>query len=506
MNAIHTHSVLLRAVSAVLAFCLCASACLFAVFADTTDSGYTYIADSAKKTAQITGYTGSSHILKIPSSIDGYKVTSIKSEAFKGKSTLLSVEIPDTVTNIGSEAFADCTLMGTVSLGTGVSTIGAKAFQNCAVLTTITIPAATSSIGAGAFSGCKMLNNYTVDTGNLVYKSADDALYNKLGSTLIRYPAAHTRKSYTLPSGVLTIESGAFEDAKHLTEVDTGNSVTTVKESAFKNCTALEKITLSTKVTKLEDELFSGCKKLSSVGIPTTITAIGASAFKDCVAIPSLRIPDTVTTIGTDAFSGCTGMASVTIGKGLTTISGAAFKGCSGLKEFKLSDGAAYTVAGGVLFNKDGTRLIAYPAGKADKAYTVGDKVTAIGVYAFDSCKNLESLTVPATVKTLAKPVIHNCGNTVVHVEPGSPAETYFKAETSGYASLKIGNDKPGDVNLDGQIDNADVILVRRYVAKWSSVTIDKTAADVNKDGNIDNADAILLRRYVAKWPNVTLK
>ena len=506
MKAKQNRGYLFCALSVVLVFCMCASIFLFSAFAETADNGFTYIADSSKKTAQITGYSGTSHALKIPSEIDGYKVTSIKSEAFKGKNTLLSVEIPNTVTVIGSEAFSGCTLMGTVSLGTGVSTIGAKAFENCAVLTTITIPAATSSIGAGAFSGCKMLNKYTVDNGNLVYMSKDDALFSKLGSTLIRYPAAHTRKTYTIPSGVLTIESGAFEDAKHLNEVDTGNSVVNLKEGAFKNCTALEKITLSTKLTKVEDELFSGCKKLSSVGIPTTITSIGASAFKDCVAIPSLRIPDTVTTVGSDAFSGCTGMTNVTIGKGLTTISGAAFKGCTGLKEYKLSDGAAYTVESGVLFNKEGTRLIAYPAGKTDKTYTVGKTVTAIGVYAFESCKNLETLSIPATVKTLAKPVIANCSSTVIYVEPGSAAETYFKTETSGFSSLKIGNDKPGDVNLDGKVDNADVILLRRYVAKWSNVTIDKTAADVNKDSQIDNADVILLRRFVAGWKNVTLK
>ena len=497
---------LLIVLSALLAFSICASSAMLAAFAEPTDSGFTYISDAGKKTAQITGYSGSSLALKIPAEIDGYKVTSIKSGAFKGKSTILSVDIPNSVTVIGSEAFSGCTLMGTVSLGTGVSTIGAKAFENCAVLTTITIPAATSSIGAGAFSGCKMLNKYTVDNANIVFMSKDDAIFNKLGTTLIRYPAANTRKSYTVPSNVLTIESGAFEDAKHLTEIDMGNSVGNIKSGAFKNCAALEKITLSTKITKLEDEIFRGCKKLSSVGIPSTITSIGESAFRDCVAIPSLRIPDTVTAIGADAFSGCTGMTGVTIGKGLTTLSGAAFKGCTALKEFKLADGAAYSVSDGVLFNKDGSRLIAYPAGKTDKAYTVGDKVTAIGVYAFESCKNLETLNIPATVKTLAKPVIANCTSTVIHVEPGSAAETYFKAETDGFSALKIGNDKPGDVNLDGKVDNADVILVRRYVAKWSNVTVDKTASDVNKDGQIDNADVILLRRYVAGWANVTLK
>ncbi len=62
----------------------------FVAFADQTSSGFQYIADNAKKTAQISGYSGAAITLTIPSVIEGYTVTSLKSEAFKGKNTLLS--------------------------------------------------------------------------------------------------------------------------------------------------------------------------------------------------------------------------------------------------------------------------------------------------------------------------------------------------------------------------------------------------------------------------------
>ena len=505
---------------ALLILCLMIGPCAPCVFAESAD-GYTYIADSAKKTAQITGYTGKSLTLTLPSKIAGLTVTSVKAEAFKGKDTILSVTIPDTITTLGNECFAGCTLLGTFTLGSSVSTIGSKAFSGCAVLTTITIPPTVSSIGAQAFSGCKMMTKITVDNGNLSYMSKDDALFNKAGTTLIRYPAARSGKSYKVPDSVTTIESYAFEGAKFVTEIDTGSSVSTIREGAFKDCIALEKITISPKVTKLSDELFSGCKKLSSLNIPTKITSIGASAFKGCTSISAVTIPDSVTAVGADAFSGCTGMRTVTVDKNLSVVSGVAFRGCSALSEFKLADGADFSVQDGALFSKDGTRLIVYPAGKTNSSYTVGDKVTTIGVYAFDSCSHLKKLIVPATVKTLAKPVIANCGNTVIYVDDGSAAMKYFKAETDGYSALKIGGEdttdepdtkssdgtgKPGDVNGDSKIDNADVILLRRYVAKWKNVSIDKNVSDVNKDGALDNADVILIRRYVAGWKNVTLK
>ena len=125
---------------------------------------------------------------------------------------------------------------------------------------------------------------------------------------------------------------------------------------------------------------------------------------------------------------------------------------------------------------------------------------------AFDSCKNLKKLTIPKTVKTFTKPVIRNCPDTTIYVESGSDAETFFKFNSDGFAAVKIGADKPGDVNNSGEVDNADVILLRRYVAGWKNVTLQTDAADVNKDSKVDNADVILLRRFVAGWKNVTLK
>ena len=65
MKANRCKRALLGMLSLVLAVCLCASGCLLCAFAETADNGYTYIADSGKKTAQITGYSGSSHILKM---------------------------------------------------------------------------------------------------------------------------------------------------------------------------------------------------------------------------------------------------------------------------------------------------------------------------------------------------------------------------------------------------------------------------------------------------------
>ena len=69
--------------------------------------------------------------------------------------------------------------------------------------------------------------------------------------------------------------------------------------------------------------------------------------------------------------------------------------------------------------------------------------------------------------------------------------------------SVRIYHGRPGDINADGIVTNADAILSFRYNAGWN-VTVDKDALDVNRDGKSTNADSILIFRYNAGWP-VTL-
>ena len=44
----------------------------------------------------------------IPNTIEGYPVTRISNEAFKGSRFLISIILPDSLVGIGNEAFADC--------------------------------------------------------------------------------------------------------------------------------------------------------------------------------------------------------------------------------------------------------------------------------------------------------------------------------------------------------------------------------------------------------------
>ena len=63
---------------------------------------------------------------------------------------------------------------------------------------------------------------------------------------------------------------------------------------------------------------------------------------------------------------------------------------------------------------------------------------------------------------------------------------------------------KLGDLNGDGNINNSDMILMRRFLAGWN-VTINQEAANLDGRGSVNNSDAIWLARHLAGWSGYEL-
>ena len=118
----------------------------------TVSNGKASLSDMA-----VPSSTGGS--IAIPSSLGGYRVTSIGNGAFYDRSWLTGVTIPNGVTSIGSSAFSGCSGLTSVTIPDGVTSIGDRAFSGCSGLTSVTIPDSVTSIGYGAFYGCSGLTN-----------------------------------------------------------------------------------------------------------------------------------------------------------------------------------------------------------------------------------------------------------------------------------------------------------------------------------------------------------
>ncbi|MDO5123141.1 MAG: leucine-rich repeat protein [Eubacteriales bacterium] len=170
-------------------------------------------------------------------------VTDIGYSAFDYALNLTEITIPGNVKGIGFSAFEDCSGLKTLVISEGVEVIGDYAFAYCSGIETVTIPASVESLGSSSFVDCLSVKNITVASGNRYYLSENGVLFDKDMTTLIQYPVAVDRTSYTVPDGVLTIDYSAF---------------------AF--CESIEKVTIPKSVETIEFDAFWGCDKLTIYG------------------------------------------------------------------------------------------------------------------------------------------------------------------------------------------------------------------------------------------------
>ena len=240
------------------------------------------------------------------------------------KNLVIPAKIGDEViTSIGSWAFDGCSDLTSVSLSgcTSLTSIGDSAFYGCSGLTSVNFPASLTSIGSNAFGRCSGLTSVTVDNGNSTYKAVDNVVYTKGGTTLVF--AAGGLTSVTIPSTVTSIGRYAFSGCSGLTSVtvDNGNSkyksvdnVVYTKDGTTLVFAAggLTSVTIPNTVTSIGRYAFSWCTGLTSVSFPASLTWIGRGAFYNCSGLTSVSFPASLTSIGKEAFNGCNNLTSAT--------------------------------------------------------------------------------------------------------------------------------------------------------------------------------------------------
>ena len=357
-----------------------------AQFAFTTNNG----------TITITDYTGTDLAAVIPSSTNGYPVTSIGDGAFYD-TAVISVLIPDSVTNIGDSAFYDCLGLSSIAIPNGVSHIGGYAFYQCINLTNVTIPESVTSIGDMVFAFCHNLDSITVDGSNRCYSSAEGLLFDKDKTRLIQCPVAKVG-DYAVPDGVTNVESFAFATSS-LKSITIPDSVTSIGDNVFFNCCNLTNVTILGSLGSIESRTFYFCVNLRTATIPSGVTSIGDEAFSDCYSLSDATIPDSVNSIGSYAFFRCRSLASVTIGNNVTDIGTHAFFECTWLSSVGVAD--SVTNIGSYAF---------YGCSSLS-SLALGNHVTSIEDLAFAFCGSLSSVTLPGSVSTLGDRPFYCCSS-----------------------------------------------------------------------------------------------
>lgn len=285
-------------------------------------------------------------------------IREISAEAFKGRRALHNIKLPESLESIGLESFRGCTNLKEMYIPENTVRIGESAFRDCTDMKKLKIKNNCIKIGERAFENCADLEDVE------------------------------------LPQGLTEIYGGVFNSCKSLKKIDLPKKLTILGESAFSDCIVLESIDIPATVTKIDDLAFNGCTSMAKVELHEGLKKIGKSAFKNCRSLTKITLPATV-----------------------TSISNAPFRGCESLKSIKVESKNKYYKSepnkregnDHVLFNKNKSVIIAYPASSREVQYDIPDSVTIISDWAFCECKKLNRITIPDSVHEIGEGAFCNC-------------------------------------------------------------------------------------------------
>lgn len=228
----------------------------------------------------------------------------------------------------------------------------------------------------------------------------------------------HAVKKLVVKAPIDRIGEDAFSMLTMLQSVSVASSVKEVGGNAMPYCDWWE--------TRKDGPVYVGAalyaikgqlKKNTTLKIKDGTTSVTDFACYYQPGLVAVSIPDSVKTIGAYAF-GNTGLSTVSIGKNVSDLSGKAFQECKKFVAFLVSpDNPVYqSDANGVLLNKDGSRLIAYPTAAPAQSYTVPASVKTIGESAFMYCTKLKTATLPDTLETIEPYAFSNSKLTKINI------------------------------------------------------------------------------------------
>lgn len=321
-------------------------------------------------------------------------VKTIADSSFEDSDNLVKVTIGDSVVNINGCAFFSCDALQTVDFGSGLNVIGESAFEYCTSLKSVVIPDSVTLISESAFCDCTDLEEIVIGKGV---------------QTIGDYAFSYTGPDYVY-FNLEKLVIKCFKDSYANTYAETNgfkySFIETGEENAYLYYILNNEVTVTGYSSELNSSLFVP-QEIS--GYP--VKSIDDYAFKGNSDIKKLFLPETLKSIGSCAFKDCEVLEEVAVTAGVETIGKLAFAGCVSLKSFKVDDNnqSFSSDSQGVLFNKDKTTLISYPAGSASKVYTAPDGVVNVDEYAFSQCKKLKEIVLPSSVKTIGVRAFEKC-------------------------------------------------------------------------------------------------
>lgn len=283
--------------------------------------------------------------------------------------------------------------------GKEVSIIGELAFASNEEIESVTIPNTVTKTQYASFISCKNLKN--------VYFQKNSKL-SALGGATFQF--CSSLENIEIPEGNIEIGQGKIEKYEYTLPDGSVqvNETLTKTGYVFDSCTWLKNIVIPEGVVDIKGRTFGECENLTQVTLPQSLRKVEYGAFIRCTGLRNIFLPENVENIVAQAFSGC-----------------------SSLEEVLVDDrNAQYSSRDGVLYNKNKTELLYYPAGKkggiqlpesvtviGNGAFfenkltnmTIPEGVTEIKYEAFSRCRSLKNISLPNSMSAIRSGAFSNC-------------------------------------------------------------------------------------------------
>ncbi len=206
---------------------------------------------------------------------------------------------------------------------------------------------------------------------------------------------------------VVEIAPHAFEGCTNLTSVTLAEGVTAIGKCAFDGCVGLTNITFAATVETIGESAFRECSGLSSVTLPSALGSLGAHAFERCTGLVAATLPTSDFEMGDYAFADCSSLRTLTFPEGLSAIGACAFLNCEKLNlvNYVLNESTGLSIelsAGPIVFPSTLRTIGDWAFAGCDvREVTFNDGLVSIGVGAFARNQRLETIDLPASVRTI---------------------------------------------------------------------------------------------------------
>ena len=259
-----------------------------------------------------------------------YKITKIADFAFQNKPSYCgqvdTVVIPEGVTYIGIQAFYNWVFLEHLQLPDSLVEIGSNAFAHCDSLRRLILPAHVTTVRSGAFNGCEYLETVSLkgempaNVENLAFP--EDVLFDTYrplaeggtfseGSFTFRVTAQGEEPEAAIHRWTGGGTEVTIPDTVYFGGID--YAVTAIGAESFAG-SGVKKVEMSASIRTIEEGAFQNCRQLSEVNFKcfyykAQLTEIGPDAFRGCTALTQVTLPEQLATVGAGAFadSGLTG-------------------------------------------------------------------------------------------------------------------------------------------------------------------------------------------------------